>query len=152
MFESLHKLFDRYLDATTPGGQHERQDALQVAAAALLIEVMQADYDVTDAERVAVIEAMRGTFRLSEAEATELLHRAEGEAMNATSLYEFTSLINDRFSYSDKADVIEQMWQVAFADGELDKYEEHLIRKVADLLYVSHSDFIRAKLRACGEA
>ena len=151
MLNSLQKLFDRYLDPQSPGGERERQEALQVAAAALLIEVMQADYDVSDAERKAVTRAMRQTFRLSEAEAGELMHRAESEAMNATSLYQFTSLINDRFSYSDKADVIEQMWQVAYADGELDKYEEHLIRKVADLIYVSHSDFIRAKLRAAGE-
>ena len=109
---------------------------------------MQADYDIKDNERSAIMRALRASFLLSESEAREVLHEAEEQALHATSLYDFTSLVNDKFSYEDKVQIVANMWQVAYADGDLDKYEEYIIRKVADLLYVAHSDFIRAKLLA----
>ena len=72
--------------------------------------------------------------------------RVEG----ATSLYDFTKVINDHCSPDQKLQLISAMWTVAYADGDLSKYEEHLIRQVADLTYVSHSDYIHCKLAANG--
>ena len=76
------------------------------------------------------------------------MERARRETDKATSLYPFTGLINQHFSPEQKAQVVEALWRVAYADGTLDKYEEHLVRKVAELIHVSHSTFIRTKLKA----
>ena len=72
---------------------------------------------------------------------------AETAATEATSLFEFTSLINESYSYDQRVQLVENLWKVAFADLKLDRYEEHMIRNVSDLIYVRHSDFIRTKLK-----
>jgi uncharacterized tellurite resistance protein B-like protein len=77
---------------------------------------------------------------------------AEEEAREATSLYQFTSLMNEHFDHREKVLMILNMWEVAYADGRIDRYEEHLIRKVADLLYLSHKDFITSKQQARARA
>jgi uncharacterized tellurite resistance protein B-like protein len=89
---------------------------------------------------------LRDTFKLNDATITNLLSLAESAADEATSLYEFTTLVNEHYSYDQRVKLIENLWRVAFADKKLDRYEEHLIRKVSDLVYVRHSDFIRTKL------
>ena len=89
---------------------------------------------------------LQNKFDLPEDTLEELFDLAQQEADDATSLYQFTSLINEAYEYPAKITLIQNMWEVAFADGNLDRYEEHLIRKVAELLYVSHSDFIKTKL------
>ena len=88
-----------------------------------------------------------GDRGIPEEDITSLQQLAEDEARQATSLYEFTRLINDHYDYAQKCALIENMWRVAFSDERLDKYEEHLIRRIAELIYVSHSDFIRTKLK-----
>jgi len=125
----------------------ERERGLRLAAAALLVEVSAADYSRDPAERTAIAEALRTTFDLEEKELQQLLDDAERRQKDATSLYEFTSVINDRCSHEEKYGILINLWRVAFADGKLDKYEDQRIRRIADLLYLSHSDFIRAKLQ-----
>lgn len=123
---------------------------LQLAAAALLLEVARADYQRDQREFTAVKQALQQRFGLSEADLHELLQRAESESSSATALYPFTRLINENCDEREKTELIQALWQVAAADGDIDKYEDHLIRQVADLLYVSHSDFIRTKLTVLG--
>jgi len=126
----------------------ERQDhALKVATAALLLEMARADFDVKDAELLAVAESIQSMFELNESETTELVRLAEQESAQATCYYEFTSLINKEFDLPQKIKIVELMWQVAYADKRLEKYEEALIRKLTDLLYVPHAEFIAAKHR-----
>ena len=84
-------------------------------------------------------------------EARALIELAENEVDHAVSLYDFTSFLNDTMSNEERAGIVELLWQVAFADAVLDKYEEYYVRKIADLLYVPHRDFIKAKLRASEE-
>jgi uncharacterized tellurite resistance protein B-like protein len=84
-------------------------------------------------------------FELSSAEVEELLKDAEDNADQATSTFEFTRVVKEYFDDAQRVELLLALWRVAYADGVLDKYEEHFIRKVSDLLYVSHSDFIRAK-------
>lgn len=146
MANIIKQFFDQWLTPASPQ-QEVGEHTLQLATAALLIEISRVDYEVKDAERQAVTAAIRSAFQLSSEETDELIRLAEEEARQATSYYGFTSLINKNFTPGQKVQVIEHMWQVAFADGELDKYEDHLIRKVADLLYVPHSAFIAAKHR-----
>ena len=126
----------------------ERDRACRIAGAALLVEMSRADYEVTPVERGAIERALRHVFKLDPTAATELYREAERHADDATSLYEFTRLINDHFRPDEKENLVELLWFVAFSDGALDKYEEHLVRRVADLIYVSHGAFIRTKHRA----
>lgn len=120
---------------------------VRLATAALLIEMTRADFDCNGHERSAVESALRNQFGLSEQETRELASLAEQEAQEAVSLYQFTGLINQHFSPEDKLQVVENLWWVALADGVLDKYEEALVRKVSELIYVPHRAFIQAKHR-----
>ena len=95
---------------------------------------------------------MRHHFGLEPAEAEELIGLAEAEHADSTDYFQFTRLINDHYDYARKIRVVEALWRVAFADQELHKYEEHVIRRLAELLYVSHKDFINAKHRVLGTA
>lgn len=128
-------------------GQVDQEHELRLASAALLIEMVHADDDIKEEEINAVVDALITTFKLTEKECNELVTMAEEEMKQATSLYDFTQLINNNFSQEQKARIVEMLWQVAFADNQLDHHEEHLVRKIADLLYVSHKDFMKAKHR-----
>lgn len=123
-------------------------DQCQLATAALLIEVASADRDF-DAEELKTLKSiLAGKFNLDDGQLQELTDLAESEKEQATSLYQFTQLINNDCNPDEKYHLMKAMWEVAYADGNIDKYEEHLIRKVADLIYVPHNEFIRAKLEA----
>jgi len=150
MIRSIKRFLDTQLGLIgapdTPADQAEH--GYRLATAALLLEMTRADFEVKPEENAAVLAAIRRAFALNDAETDALLSLAEGEIERATSLHEFTSTLNAALSREQKCHVIELLWTVAFADGELDKYEDYLVRKVADLLYVRHSDFIKAKLTA----
>ena len=128
---------------------HER--AVWLAAGALLFEIVRADNKVEDAERTVMRAALQSTFNLTAEQTTEIMGLSEEKSRNATSLYEFTSLIDAEFSGEQKKRIVELLWLVAFADGRKDAEEEHLIRKIAGLLHVSHPEFIDAKIRARGQ-
>ena len=123
------------------------EHSLRLATTALLIEMMKADAQINEEERLLVRKTIRSKFDLSNEESNELLRCAEQEIKNATDYYEFTHRINEGFSYQQKVKMVENLWEIAFSDRSLDKYEEHMVRKIADLIYVEHKDFIDAKLR-----
>ncbi len=149
MIKSIKRFFDANVAAVAATADPvEQEHAYQLAAAALLIEMTRADHSVKGVERTAVSQALARAFDLEPSETRELLELAEQEADAATSLYEFTRLINRHFDAKQKEHMIELLWHVALADGEIDKYEDHLVRKVADLIYVPHMAFIRAKHHA----
>lgn len=122
-------------------------DARRLASAALLIEVAKADADFSSDERAALLELLRNTFDLDDESLAALEILAAERSSDAVSLHEFTRVIVDACDPEERCELIGLMWQVAFSDDHLDKYEEHLIRKVADLLYVSHSDLMLMKHR-----
>ncbi|HID50263.1 MAG TPA: TerB family tellurite resistance protein [Chromatiales bacterium] len=144
----------RFLDQTLkPSAQPARDETglVQMAAAVLLVEVMHADHRVEARERAAVERALQHCFALSPAAAGNLLDQAEARVRDVTSLHEFTSVLHRNLERQEKVELLEQIWRIVLADEEVDRYEEHLVRQIAELLYVSHSDYIRAKLRARGE-
>jgi uncharacterized tellurite resistance protein B-like protein len=146
MLDAIRDFFESHV-----GDAADRVDdgrRLQIATAALLVEVVRLDHGIEPSERAAILRAVHARFGLSDTEAATLVRLAEEQARQATDYYQFTSIINKRFSPQQKEQVIELMWQVAYADDELSAYEQHTIRKVADLLYVPHSSYIAAKLRA----
>ena len=123
----------------------ESERGFHFATAMLLLEMTRADFEVKTEELEAVSEAVRKGLGLSEEEASSLVALAEAEVDHATCLHEFTRTLNESLTGPQRQHVIELLWQVAFADGELDKYETHLVRKVAGLLHVAHSDLMRTK-------
>ena len=146
MIQAIKRFFEDKLQTTPEDQQEESAHKLQLATAALLYELLKTDSHIDEQEIAALTQVLQSRFGLSAAELAEIVALAETEAQQATSLYEFTTLINTYYDYPQKVALIDNMWQVAFADQHLDKYEESLIRKIADLIYVSHSDFIRTKL------
>ena len=121
---------------------------LELACAALMFEVARADFAVDEAEQRAVYDLLTGEFNLSPEEIESVTEEAANKADAATCLFEFTRAVNDLASVDQKRALIGMMWRVAMADNALSRYEEHLIRKVADLLYLPHADFIQAKQAA----
>ena len=147
MVNTIRQFFERHIKLPNKSPEKCREHSLHVATAALLIEMMRADSSVGEAEREIITNILRLKLALTPEEINELLKLAEEELWRSTGYYEFTSLINKGFSYEQKVMVIEHLWEVAFADTKVDKHEEHMVRKIADLLYVAHKDFINAKLR-----
>lgn len=144
MIAALKALFTPGPDDT----EEDRAHHMRVAAAALLIETARADFTQDAAEITALEVLLQKSLELTKEEITELVNAAEDRVDKAVSLYEFTRTINDYYSADEKLQLIHAMWQVAYADGDLDKYEEHLIRQVAELTYVPHQHYIRSKLKA----
>jgi uncharacterized tellurite resistance protein B-like protein len=148
MLRTLKDLFGA-LAAPLPGGPPaDREHALQLATAVLLVEVMRADADIGHAERRAVIDALRPTFALADDDGARLVELAERTARDAHDLHSFTSTVNDTWDTGDKLRIVEQMWRVAYADGHLGAHEQHVLWRVADLLHVPHGAYIHAKMRA----
>jgi len=123
------------------------QHGLQLATAALLFEMLRADDDEHPGERHALERGLQKSFSLSDTETRQLAQLAEREAAESVSLYQFTGLINTHFTPHEKIRVVEMLWQVAYADGILDRYEEALVRKIAELIHVPHREFIQSKHR-----
>jgi uncharacterized tellurite resistance protein B-like protein len=144
MIAKLKKLFETFQLAAP----EEQQHTIELATACLMIELARADLNVEAEELSRVVAIMKAMFNISADDVDSIVNEAQHRTDNATSTYEFTSIIAQNFDAEQRIKVIEALWKVAYADGHLDKYEEHFIRKVNDLLYVSHSDFIQAKLRA----
>lgn len=146
MLVTIKEFFSARLEVKQGSSPAEQVDRVHLAAAALLLEVSKADFELSPAETEQVIAALKRRFDIDPVSLDALLKIAEEEAHQASSLYQFTRLVNDFYDYEQKLMLLRSMWEVAYADGDLHKYEEHLIRKVADLIYVAHKDFVRLKL------
>lgn len=123
-----------------------------LAAAALLIEVARADFDFDDDEQAAIEALLVNTLDLEADEIAELVQLATEESREATSLHQFTRLIHETYSIERKRLLMEQLWRVAYADGRIDRYEEQLLRRIADLLHLRHREFMKARHAAEEEA
>ena len=119
--------------------------ATELATAVLLVEVARADHRVEEQELATIRRLLLERLSLCEEEVDSLLQQAGEEADHLVSLQHITRRMNEQLSQQEKLRVVEMMWQVVYADGEKHHYEEHLIRQVADLLYIPHVDFIRAR-------
>lgn len=148
MIASIKEFFTQFIEPGTRQGAADGEHALQTATAALLLEMMRMDDQLVDSERVAIADALREHFQLDAGQLATLLALAEEEARGASGYYQFTSLINAACERPQKIRIVENLWHVALADGHLDAHEEHLMRKIANLLYVGHADYIAAKQRA----
>lgn len=148
MLSRIKNFFDQHLDPGSSAVTQDQEHILRLAIGALLLEMTHMDGEVWSEQREAVETIVREHFALAADEVAELLDLAEAERAEATDYYQFTSLINDLYTREQKARLIELLWRIAYANETLHRYEEHLVRKIADLLHVSHNAFIAAKHRA----
>ena len=144
MLDAIQQFFQRTL--AEPEARDDRTLTLELATAALLCEVMRADYATGEAELATLRRMLVARYHLSDAAVDELMALAQREVEDAVDHYQFVSLIKEHYDYPQRCELVQLMWQLAWADGAIDPLEEHRIRRLADLLHVGHSDFILAKL------
>jgi uncharacterized tellurite resistance protein B-like protein len=125
-------------------------DSKMQAVAALMIEIIALDGVQHEAERQLLRQCLSNQFGLTGADVDKLVQQAEAAHGQATDFYPFTAAINEQFSYEQKVELIADLWSLAQADGHIDELEQHMIRKLASLLYVSHKDFIATKISVVG--
>ncbi|MEJ2132634.1 MAG: TerB family tellurite resistance protein [Gammaproteobacteria bacterium] len=144
MFERLKQLLGEELQTDA----EQEEDELRFALAALVFEVVWADHDIDARELDALKKGLIDGFGIDEERVEALAAHARERLGETTSIYPFTRLVMERSSEAERRELVTLLWQVALADDILDKYEEYTIRKIADLLYLSHADFIAAKREA----
>jgi uncharacterized tellurite resistance protein B-like protein len=143
MLNQIKSFFDEYI--ALPESELVTEESLHLACSALFIEMMYMDDKADIKEQDMILTSVKALFSLSNEEANSLISLATQEKKQATDYFQFTSLINKEFTMEQKIKLIKTLWQIAYADGELDKYEEHMVRKMADLLHVPHMEFIKTK-------
>ena len=157
MIDLLNQLFEKYLsqpeteaeaEAEADTGTEYRLRAVDIASAALSVEVLRADHIVKEEELALFRQTIAEQYRLQGEALEQIMQLAQKEVDNATSLYQFTSKITAVMGPRERARVIYNMWLMAYADNDIHYYEEHLIRKIGALLHVSQDAFIEAKQKA----
>lgn len=144
----LNKI-QRFFDNAFNQAQIESDEiSLDIACAVLLVEVMKADGLMTDDEQEHVAKALTKHFPLTPLEVDDIINQALALSENANDFYQFTSVLNKQYSPAQKIHIVELLWQLAFSDGELAAIEQHIIRKIADLLHLRHGEYIQAKSSA----
>ena len=145
-------MINKIKDLITKFGKEEESQEesnltlLNNSCAALLVEIAFADKDFDETEKASLKQSLIETYAIDESVIEEIIRDAEDTVSENTSLYGYTSIVNSEFQYEDKLKLLRNLWKIAYADGYLDKYEEHLLRKVSDLIHISHSDYISIKL------
>ena len=150
MISSLKKFFEESLSPIISSEEDvasEMNKRIEFATAALFVELVNSDYKRDKAENDLMFELLKNTFDLDATKLSELVQLAEDHTATSHDLYQFTSLINEHYSSIEKITLLENCWKLAYADGNLDKYEEHFIRKIAGLINLPPSEFIKTKLR-----
>ena len=151
MILKIRQFFERHFIDDGAVASENIESQLQLACAALMIEVLHADHSFEQTELDTLRSVLQDSFDIDEAQANELMLLAEAERTEATDYYQFTSLINEFYSQQQKRDLVTRLWRMAYADNKIHKFEEHLVRRLADLMHVPHSAFIQSKHEASAE-
>ncbi|MBT8089833.1 MAG: TerB family tellurite resistance protein [Gammaproteobacteria bacterium] len=146
----IKRLIDQVVNAiatpqTAESGAEERDAAVRLATAVLMIDVARADHVFDESEFDRILELVRAHFRLEPEDAAQLVIAANERSDEAVSAYEFTQLLHEHLNVDEKARIVSLLWQIAYADGQLDKYEDAFVLKISDLLYVSRGRVMRLK-------
>src|SRR6185312_3402614 len=151
MFSSLVSFLEQRLN-DDPKAKPVPTDELRVACAALLVEMVRADFDESEAEVARAREVLTERYGLDAPDAERLLDAARREADHTASLFRFTHLVNQHLAPPDKLALMGMLWDVAYADGHIDKHEDALMHKLADLMYVPLADLMRLKEKSKGRS
>ena len=148
------KMFEKIKNLLTSSAQHENEPVsdnvstrVRIATAIILLEVAHADEEYNPKEDARIIEILKKSFDLDNEEVGELLEVSEEERKGSIDIWHFTNIINEHFNDEEKYNVVENIWQIIYADGRLDKYEDHIVHKLSRLLHVPHKKMIEAKLK-----
>ena len=154
MLRTLYLKISEAVQATEGESGQDREAALRLCTATLMVEIARADHEFSEDEFETLLTLISRHFGLSAEDATQLANEATEVAEDAVSAHEFTKELHGHLSEAEKADVVSLLWQVAYADGRLDKYEDSLVLKISDLLYVSRGKVMQLKhdARAAAEA
>jgi len=151
MFEYLKKILEpekdeEFQQLQTGKAKQSPRKKLEVASAALFIEIAKADGDFSDDERKRIIDLMKDEFDLDEECVNELLELSEKKVQQSVSVYEFTSIINEGFNQQEKLELLKNLWRIVYVDGKLDSHEDQLIKIIGTTMNIEHKDIIGAKL------
>ena len=146
----IKRFIDQVVDALSaqPGegaGVQDRDAALRMATAVLMLDVARADSVFDESEFDRVLDLLQAHFQIPAEDAAELLNAAHEKADSSVSAYEFTKVLHDHLDEDEKARIVALLWQIAYADGRLDKYEDSFVLKISDLLHVSRGRVMRLK-------
>jgi len=144
MIQKLKQMWKKAADSPVDGRQHE----VSLAVAALMVEIMRMDGQLQDSERNEIIKRLQARFALSSADVETLIKQATEKVEQALDMHQFTSVVVKGFSTDERLHILTELWAVALADGHVDPYEEQIIRRMADLMGLHHSQFIQAKIAA----
>lgn len=147
MLPKIKQFFERHFIAESSSSELDSAHALRMAMASLMIEVAESDYHDAPEERASILKIVKESFDLTDSETDEIINLAHKEHTDSIDYFQFTSLINQYYSAEQRIELIEKLWLIAFADNKLDKHEEHVIRRIADLIHVARSDFMKTKLK-----
>jgi len=148
MFDALDKFIKKYVTNDSVGQDEPDDDALKIATAALFLEMAYADFELSDEEEQHLQDTLSKFFELTGEEARELISEAANRRAERNDIWLFSNLVNTHFSRPQKMWIMEHLWNLIYADGKVDKYEDNLIRKISTLIGLSHQEMIQAKLKA----
>lgn len=131
-------------DSRSSGMEYQKQ--IQVATAAIFIELAGADGEFTEEERQHIIHSLKNRFDLEDEYVNELLDLSKKKLDESVSLYEFSGIINENFSTEDKFELLKNLWRLIYTDKRLDKYEDHIIKIIGGMLNMGHNKIINAKM------
>jgi uncharacterized tellurite resistance protein B-like protein len=152
LIDSIKDFFNKKISGEALETGPETDKRIQVAASALLVEMARIDNEFSEEEGERIISLLKKEFGLTDEVTLELVEMAELELKAAVDIWQFTSLINSSYTPAEKIRLIELVWRVVYADGKLDKHEDYLVKKIANLLNLRHQEMIDAKLRVMGRA
>lgn len=143
MLKSFLELFTQQVEQ-----QAASTATLELATAALMYEVVNADTTIESSEEEQVRKLLKAHFKIDQRELEALMQTGAANAKDAVDLVQFTRVINQHYSLEERSDILHKLWLVAYADNHLDMHEEHIIRRIADLMHIPHSFYIQSKLNA----
>jgi uncharacterized tellurite resistance protein B-like protein len=146
MIDLVKKFFGRTAQTGSVEPTQDGSHDVRIAACALLLEISYIDGEFSEIERERIISMLKKDYDLADAHAVSLMEASKKELQGSVDLWQFTNLINQNYTMEEKTQIIETIWHVAFADGELDKHEDYLVHKLARLLRLTHKQLIDAKL------
>jgi uncharacterized tellurite resistance protein B-like protein len=151
MFESIKKIISGHIlpevsDLSGSSTKENHQKQIQVATAAIFVELAKADGDFSEEERLHIVESLKGRFGLDDEYVNDLIELSKAELNETVSLYEFSGVINENFTFEDKQELLKNLWRLIYTDKKLDKYEDHLIKIIGGMLKMEHKQVINTKM------
>ncbi len=129
----------------------DKEFKLKVATCAILLEAATADSNFSSQEQGKIIEILKSRFQMNDEAVKELIDKSNSERQSSTDLWYFTNLINENLDNEEKYNLMEQVWEVIYSDGTLDKFENYIAHKLLNMLNLDHSRFIDLKMKVKNE-